>query len=406
MAIAKIHLTRFMLLSALYLGAGTALAQTAAGTAPAPAPSAATAGGTATPPALPAGSGSGSDLRHAHRAGEQFGAFAGSRENTEALALALRRGSEVTLVGADGKTTRFTPATGHMGHGNVTKSMALAQRQLAAAGIGNPTPEQVKAALNGGTVTVGSGADARTVEMQGILKLRSQGMGWGRIAHTVGVKPGHGFKPTPVASGGTGVTNALGGAQRVRFEERTRTRERMVDASGNEVRTRSETRSRSEFRTGDDAWHGGGRGVVTAGGGGGRHGAHHTGGGEAPEVESGIHQHRGGRGMVNAAGGAPAPQPGEARLHNGGGAEAMHRQGGRAPGSGIVTATGAPAAGARPMRSGEFEVHRSGGSHGGGGRGAGSAIASAAGGSTAVASAAPVSGGGQGRGRGHGGGKN
>lgn len=365
MANTKIHIARFLVASALYLGAGAALAATAV----------TAAGGATAAPAGTVSAGSGSDLRHAQRAGEQFGAFAGSRENTEALALSLRRGSEVTLTGADGKTTTFTPATGHMGHGNVTKSMALAQRQLAAAGINNPTPEQLKAALNGGTVTTGTGADAKTVEMQGILKLRSEGMGWGKIAHTVGVKPGHGFKPMPVASTTGGVTSAQGGQRPGRHEH---AREHRHD----------------------------GRGVVTAGGSG-RHGAHHTNGAEPREVEDGVHQHRGGRGMVTAAGGAPAQRAGGTEVHKGGGAEAVHRQGGRGAGSGIVTATGAPAAGVRPARGGEVEVHRSSGSHGGS-RAAGGAIVSAAGGSTVATASGSGSGGGHGNGRGggHGGGKN
>ena len=140
---------QIILAGAIALSAGGAFGQAV------PAPSA--------PPAVLITTASGGDLKHAERAGDQFGAFAGSRENTEALALALRNGSEVTLLGTDGTSTTFTPATGHMGHGNVTKSMALAQRQLAAIGISNPTPQEVEAALNGGPVTVGSGADARTV---------------------------------------------------------------------------------------------------------------------------------------------------------------------------------------------------------------------------------------------------
>ena len=38
----------------------------------------------------------------------------------------------------------------------------------------------------GGTVSTANGP----VNLQGVLRLRSQGMGWGQIAHAVGVHPG------------------------------------------------------------------------------------------------------------------------------------------------------------------------------------------------------------------------
>lgn len=124
----------------------------------------------------------------------RFAAFAGSEANAESLALGLRQGQPVTLAstGADGQvtTTTFTPSTRPMGHGNVVHALSLAQAQLAAQGITQPTPEQIKVALAGGTITTGTGATAQTTTYQGILQLRSQGMGWGKIAHTIGVKPG------------------------------------------------------------------------------------------------------------------------------------------------------------------------------------------------------------------------
>jgi hypothetical protein len=54
-----------------------------------------------------------------------------------------------------------------------------------------PTPEQLKTALNGGTITVGG----NTVQYQGILQMRADGMGWGQIAQQLGTKLG------PVVSG-------------------------------------------------------------------------------------------------------------------------------------------------------------------------------------------------------------
>ena len=130
------------------------------------------------PPASP-------DSRYVQRIGDQYVSFAGSSANLESLAAGLRRGSSVTLTEG---TTRvdFVPPTRPMGYGNVTRALDLARRQLSAAGISNPTPEQLRAAMIGGTVSTANG----NVALQGVLRLRSQGMGWGQIAHAVGVHPG------------------------------------------------------------------------------------------------------------------------------------------------------------------------------------------------------------------------
>lgn len=84
-------------------------------------------------------------------------------------------------------TTIITPPTGHMGYGNVYTSLALAKQQLADIGITQPTPEQLQAALTGGSVTTGTG----TTELQGILNMRASGMGWGEIAQANGYKLGN-----------------------------------------------------------------------------------------------------------------------------------------------------------------------------------------------------------------------
>jgi hypothetical protein len=73
-----------------------------------------------------------------------------------------------------------------MGNGEVERALTLASRDLTAAGITNPTPEQFQAALMGGAVT---NAQGQTTSLDGVLVLRSQGMGWGQIAHTIGVHP-------------------------------------------------------------------------------------------------------------------------------------------------------------------------------------------------------------------------
>jgi hypothetical protein len=132
-------------------------------------------------------SSSGATGAYLKRADTRFGTFTGSSANTESLATGLRTGSEVTLTGG-GETATFTPPTKPMGYGEITRSLDLAQRQLAAAGISDPTPSEIQAALMGGTVTGPNG----DVTLQGVLQLRSEGMGWGQIAHTIGVHPGLG----------------------------------------------------------------------------------------------------------------------------------------------------------------------------------------------------------------------
>jgi hypothetical protein len=137
-----------------------------------------------------------------------------SRTNLESLVHGLRTGSAITLTSAQGTTgtsTTFTPPTRPMGYGNITRAMTLATRQLSAAGITNPTPQQLQTALMGGTLTTATG----TVQMQGVLQLRSQGMGWGEVAHTIGVQPGMGIGHAEAVASRTtttGITTAGGSA--------------------------------------------------------------------------------------------------------------------------------------------------------------------------------------------------
>ncbi len=143
------------------------------------------------------------------RISSDFTTFAGSTENSDALVTGLRNGSAITLASttSNGTTTSttFTPPTGKMGYGNVYTSLALAKQNLGSLGITNPTPEQLQAALVGGTVTLSNG---QTATMTGVLELRAQGMGWGQIAQQYGYKLG------PVISG-MRASNAAVSAQSV-----------------------------------------------------------------------------------------------------------------------------------------------------------------------------------------------
>jgi hypothetical protein len=112
--------------------------------------------------------------------------LAGSEANAESLVNGLRNDETIKLT-SDGKTTTFKPATDPMGYGNVKIALELAEASLAEQGIKNPTPEQIRAALNGGTLTLKSGKE---VELTGVLEMRASGMGWGRIAQEHGFKLG------------------------------------------------------------------------------------------------------------------------------------------------------------------------------------------------------------------------
>lgn len=115
----------------------------------------------------------------------QYTAWAGSRQNAQALVLGLRNGAAVSL-GTGTTSTTFTPTTTKLGAGEVNIALSLAKAALVKQGITNPTPAQISAALNGGSVTTSAG----TQRMPGVLTQRQSGMGWGQIAHSLGVKLG------------------------------------------------------------------------------------------------------------------------------------------------------------------------------------------------------------------------
>jgi hypothetical protein len=118
---------------------------------------------------------------------DQFARFAGSKSNAEALVNGLRNDQEVKLTSTTQGPAAFTPKTDKMGVGNVNIALTLAKATLAEQGITRPTPQQIEAALNGGTITNRSG---KQVVLTGILTQRASGMGWGKIAQANGFKLG------------------------------------------------------------------------------------------------------------------------------------------------------------------------------------------------------------------------
>jgi hypothetical protein len=97
-------------------------------------------------------------------------------------------------------TSTIDPPTGNMGYGNVRITLRLAQAELNQLGITQPTNEQLSAILVGGEIN--------GTQVDGILTMRADGMGWGQIAKeygtTVGQIMGKGTSkqptPTPYAS--------------------------------------------------------------------------------------------------------------------------------------------------------------------------------------------------------------
>ncbi len=74
-----------------------------------------------------------------------------------------------------------------LGQGEQDISLALAKAELSKLGITHPTSAQLDAALHGGTVRTARG---KSVRLTGVLTQRQSGMGWGQIAHAMGLKLG------------------------------------------------------------------------------------------------------------------------------------------------------------------------------------------------------------------------
>ena len=154
------------------------------------------------------GSAAGAESQAESRVVANFTDFAGSESNARSLIAGLRQGSEITLTapGPYGKAatiTRFTLPTRPMDYGNVRTSLTLAREQLAQLGINKPTPVQIKAVLAGGAVTSRGAARSTSVLLPGVLQMRAHGMGWHKIADSMGVKLDDakaGTKPSPVAA--------------------------------------------------------------------------------------------------------------------------------------------------------------------------------------------------------------
>ncbi|MEX0805206.1 MAG: hypothetical protein WD688_18070 [Candidatus Binatia bacterium] len=227
-----------------------------------------------------------------------FNSFLGSDAN--AVVSGLRNGTAINLTNSATTpnttpasppvttTTTIAPPTGKMGFGNVFTSLAVAKEQLNQLGINQPTPQELQAALTGGTVTTGTG----TTTLQGVLTMRSQNMGWGQIAQKSGFKLGPVI--SSIKSANNNITNNATAA--------TSKSRGVVNAGGQSSRS-----SHSGIVSGSGKIHGGnakgnvgsGSGIVTGAGksaGGSGHGY-----GQSRSIVTGAGQtHSAGAGIVSA----------------------------------------------------------------------------------------------------------
>lgn len=128
------------------------------------------------------------------RISSSFSDFLGEQSTT--VVKGLRSGEEFTLTssytGSMGiqqtETITIEPPTSKMGYGNVNITLKLTEYELSQVGITQPTALELEAALLGGSITT---PDGQVVDMQGVLTLRSEGMGWGQIAQQYDTKLGY-----------------------------------------------------------------------------------------------------------------------------------------------------------------------------------------------------------------------
>jgi hypothetical protein len=134
--------------------------------------------------------------------------FSGSRENYVRLTEGLRQGSAITLKSttAGGAALTFTPHGGPMSEVEVSQTLKLASDLLASQGVYDPAPEQVRAAIVGGSITLAGG---RSVLLRGVLEGRTQPTSVARPGRT-SETPGEEHVSDSPATGRTSDTPSTG----------------------------------------------------------------------------------------------------------------------------------------------------------------------------------------------------
>ena len=324
----------------------------------------------------------------ANKTASSFVTLAGSQANALALVNGLRNGTPITLTApatgaATGSTpgttpgtttgtttgtapggtsgssdttttttgTTIAPPTGKMGWGNVFISLALAQKVLTQAGITTPTTTQLQTALLGGDLV---GADGKTVTVKGVLQLRADGMGWGKIAQVYGTKLGP--VVSELKSANRQIARASAAADlssRIKSAETTGTSSTATQTAGSSKTALPVSKGLTTAANASNA--SGSKGLVSAGGG----APSGKGNGIVTAGSSNGHGNAVGKGVVTAAGGSAASAAGSFA-------------GTRGAGAGLVTATGAAASNASAgLTTAQGNVSQAHGNANGNGKGKG-----------------------------------
>jgi len=258
----------------------------------------------------------------------EFAEFLGGEEQASAVVSGLRQGTAFSLdalvptpvdssatSGTTGTSTTTTittidPPTGTMGYGNVRITLRLAEAQLNQMGITQPTTEELAAVLIGGEID--------GTQVDGILTLRADGMGWGQIAKeygmTVGQLMGKGGgltkpapTPTPYAQ-----TKASGKASQVSGSSMPSGKAALANGyipSSPKTMPASSARSNGYIPSGKAT----GAGVVTAAGGSAGGSANAGGKGQSNKITSSGGQQVSMSGVSTAGGGSGATAPGQVK---------------------------------------------------------------------------------------------
>lgn len=122
------------------------------------------------------------------RLAKKFHPFIVAQKSAEMLLSGVQDGKSIALNGpADGGVERIKPATKSMSLANAYVALSFARLDLARYGISQPTPEQLKMALNGGKFKQSGASGQRAVHLKGVLKQRNKGQSWDAVAKSIGV---------------------------------------------------------------------------------------------------------------------------------------------------------------------------------------------------------------------------
>lgn len=120
----------------------------------------------------------------------KFQPFIDSQAAAESLMNSLQYSRKVALLNpVSGRIETFKPASKPMSLANVYVALSLAKLNLAQYGVSQPTPAQIKCALNGGEFQQSYLGEQRRIRLQGVLKLHAKRLGWEAVAKRIGVNP-------------------------------------------------------------------------------------------------------------------------------------------------------------------------------------------------------------------------